>query len=104
MEQTKAYIRWYDKDPTVSLAISILRNTSEVNQLFIAEILIKHGERQNIELKPNYSLFNRRWYDHNERLSEAIEYLRMFSEEEQKRASIEIIEQLCNLDCICNTI
>jgi len=91
--------RWYDQDPTVSLAVSILRNTSQVNQLHVAEILINNGKNLNIHIKKKITLFSRRWYDYDERMSDAIEYFRFFPPEEQKKIAMEIIEYLYSLDC-----
>lgn len=104
MINTNQNLRWYDKDPTVSLSVSILRNTNEFNQLQIAEILIEKGKKLNLKLNPFNPLFNRRWYDHNEKLSEAFEYFKMFPEEEQKLIAIEIIQELFNMDSYCSTL
>jgi len=104
LNNTQSTNRWYDQDPTVSLAISILQNTSYDNQLNVAEILIENGKRLNISVKNTFTLFNRRWYDHDEKISEAIEYFRLFSAEEQKRMAIQLIEFLYNLDGACSQV
>ncbi|MDD3014092.1 MAG: hypothetical protein PHC34_10355 [Candidatus Gastranaerophilales bacterium] len=94
--------RWYDQDPTVSLAMSLLRNTSFDNQLQIADILIENGINLSIKFKSGHRLFNRRWYDHDDKMTDAIEYFRLFPEEEQKKMAVQIIEYLYNLDGSAN--
>jgi len=96
--------RWYDQDPTLSLAMSLLRNTSIDNQLHIADLLIENGTKLKIEFKSKYKIFNRRWYDQEEKMSNAIEYLRLFPDEEQKKMAIQIIQFLYNLDSSCSKV
>ena len=94
--------RWYDQDPTVSLAVSILRNANIHNQLLVAEHIIQKGKAHNVPVdkiryeKPGF--FSRRWYDFEESVFYAIECLRLSSPEVQKVLAIEIINYLCNLD------
>ncbi len=94
--------RWYDKDPTLSMAISILRNTDKKNQIKVAEYIIDKLKSTAIS-KPNFpqnllKVLNRRWYDHNEKLSTAMEYLRLSTLTVQQDIALEIIDLLCELD------
>lgn len=91
--------RWYDIDPTVSLAVSLMRNANEQTQLKCADFIIDYATQRNVELKTtslndafNYIL--RRWYDKNKRISEAFEYFEVSSVDIQKEISLEVINFL----------
>lgn len=91
--------RWYDIDPTVSLAVSLMRNASDQTQLRCAEHIIDYAKQRNVELKStsltdafNYIL--RRWYDKDKTVSEAFEYFQVAPMELQKEISLEIINIL----------
>lgn len=90
--------RWYDKDPTVSLAISLLKNTNEETKRLCAEEIIKEVEEKGIKLPTGLiSRINstfQRWYDEDSSLSKAMEYLRLSPPELRKGIAIEIIELL----------
>lgn len=94
--------RWYDQDPTVSLAVSILRNAKLDNQLAVADHVLIMGKDYGISpdmLKSDkLSLLPRRWYDFEEKVYYTLECLRLSSPEVQKKLAIEIINCLCNLD------
>jgi hypothetical protein len=94
--------RWYDQDPTVSLAVSILRNASIQNQKLTAEFIIKKGEAYNISevrsKSPNPGIFSRRWYDIEESVYKALEFLRVADPDVQKALAIATINYLCELD------
>lgn len=90
--------RWYDKDPTVSLAISFLRNANtslqEDASLFIINKSKELGAISNSKRRP-FKIFNRRWYDSSEKLYNAIETLREAREDIQKSIAVELIDFLC---------
>lgn len=90
--------RWYDSDPTVSLAISLLKNTDEETKHLCAEEIIKEVEGNGIKLETGIiSKINntfKRWYDEDNSLSKAMEYLRLSPPELRKKIAIEIIELL----------
>ena len=94
--------RWYDRDATVSLAVSVLRNASIQDQLLVAELIIQKAQNHNISLDKSSNgiikLFSRRWYDEDDKLCQAMEYLRLASSKLQKELAIEIINCLCNAD------
>lgn len=94
--------RWYDYDPTVSLAISILRNSAKKNQALVAEFLIEKSKEQGISVEKIKSektnMFSRRWYDFDENVYYSLECLRLSPHEVQKTLAIEIINYLCKLD------
>lgn len=91
--------RWYDIDPTVSLAVSLMRNSNEQTQLRCAEYIIDCAKQRNVALKSNslndaFNYILRRWYDKDKKISEAFEYLQVFPSEIQKEISLEVINLL----------
>jgi hypothetical protein len=91
--------RWYDIDPTVSLAVSLMRNASEEVQLKCAEYIIDYAKQRNVKLKNNtlndaFNYLLKRWYDKDKKISEAFEYFECSSLELQKEISLEVINLL----------
>lgn len=91
--------RWYDVDPTVSLAVSLMRNTNEQTQLKCAEFIISYAVDKGVKLESNSlnSAFNyilRRWYDKDKQIAEAFEYFQVAPHEIQKEISLEVINFL----------
>lgn len=91
--------RWYDVDPTVSLAVSLMRNSNEETQVKCADFIIEKATESGVILPGNAlnSAFNyilRRWYDHNEHVAEAFEYFQHAPAEIQKEISLEVINFL----------
>lgn len=91
--------RWYDIDPTVSLAVSLMGNSNEQTQLRCAEYIIDCAKQRNVVLKSNslndaFNYILRRWYDKDKKISEAFEYLQVFPLEIQKEISLEVINLL----------
>jgi hypothetical protein len=91
--------RWYDVDPTVSLAVSLMRNASEQAQFKCADFIIEYATQRDIQLESNSlnSAFNyilRRWYDKDKKISEAFEYFESSPHDIQREISIEVINLL----------
>lgn len=91
--------RWYDIDPTVSLAVSLMRNASEQTQVKCSEFIIDYAKQRDVALKSSSlnSAFNyilRRWYDQNKTVAEAFEYFEVSPSEIQKEISLEVINLL----------
>ncbi len=91
--------RWYDADPTVSLAISLLRNTNEKTQLKCADFIIDYAKQRNVARSANalndaFNYILRRWYDKDKKIAEAFEYFEAAQPDIQKEISIEIINFL----------
>lgn len=91
--------RWYDIDPTVSLAVSLMRNANLLLQYDCADLIIKKSKDNGIDLSENIltDAFNyvlRRWYDTDQKVSEAFEYLKLMPFELQKETAIDIINLL----------
>ena len=45
--------RWYDVDPTVSLAVSLMRNANIMTQYECADLIIKISKENGIDLADN---------------------------------------------------
>lgn len=91
--------RWYDIDPTVSLAVSLMRNANEQTQLKCAEYIINYAKERNVTLKSStlneaFNYILRRWYDKDKTVSEAFEYFQVSPLEIQKEISLEVINLL----------
>lgn len=91
--------RWYDIDPTVSLAISLIRNANEQTQVKCAEFIIDYAKQKNITLKNNslnnaFNYILRRWYDKDKIVSEAFEYFETSPIEIKKEIALEVISLL----------
>lgn len=91
--------RWYDIDPTVSLAVSLMRNANLATQYKCADYIVKKSKENGVDLSENIltDAFNyvlRRWYDTDQKIAEAFEYLKLFPESLQKETSLELIELL----------
>ncbi len=91
--------RWYDIDPTVSLAVSLMRNAKILTQYKCADLIIGKSKDNGIDLSEtiivdafNYVL--RRWYDTDQKIAESFEYLKLMPEEIQKETALEIINLL----------
>ena len=97
--------RWYDKDPTVSLAVSLFKNTDPNNQQKVAEFIIQKGLKHNIiigekSMIENFKGFFRRWYDNDYQLFQALEYLRFATPKIRKELALDVINYLCNIESI----
>ncbi|MDD3237639.1 MAG: hypothetical protein PHV37_06020 [Candidatus Gastranaerophilales bacterium] len=90
--------RWYDKNPTVSLAVSLMKNSSENSKLDCANLIIAEAKNNNIEfpqgIVPKINAVFRRWYDEEKSLSDAMEYLRLSPESLRKTIALELIKIL----------
>lgn len=90
--------RWYDKDATVSLAVSLIKNSSPKIQANCAELIISKAQDMGITLEHGIvdalSYVMLRWYDTNEKLSTAFEYLKKSDDDLKKDIAIQIIEFL----------
>lgn len=91
--------RWYDIDPTVSLAVSLMRNTNEQTQVRCAEFIIDYAKQKEIKLPSNslneaFNYILRRWYDKDKKIAEAFEYFETAPIEIQKEISLEVINFL----------
>lgn len=91
--------RWYDIDPTVSLAVSLMRNANLLSQYKCADLIVKKSKENGIDLSENIltDAFNyvlRRWYDTDQKIAEAFEYLKLLPADLQKETALELINLL----------
>ena len=93
------YKRWYDVDPTVSLAVSLMRNSNIITQYKCADLIVTKSKENGVDLSENiltdaFTYVLRRWYDTDQKIAEAFEYLKSLPPEIQKEISLEIINLL----------
>ena len=93
------YKRWYDVDPTVSLAVSLMRNANILTQYKCADLIIKTSKDNGIDLSDNiltdaFTYVLRRWYDTDQKIAESFEYLKLLPIDVQKSVSLDIINLL----------
>ena len=93
------YKRWYDVDPTVSLAVSLMRNANIITQYKCADLIIKTSKDNGIDLSDNiltdaFTYVLRRWYDTDQKIAESFEYLKLLPLEIQKTVALDIINLL----------
>lgn len=91
--------RWYDIDPVVSLAVSLMRNSNIMTQYKCADLIINKSKENGIDLSSNMLVdaFNyvlRRWYDTDQKIAESFEYLKLLPVELQREVAQELIELL----------
>ena len=88
------YKRWYDVDPTVSLAVSLMRNANIMTQYKCADLIVKKSKDNGVDLADAFSYVLRRWYDTDQKIAESFEYLKSLPEELQKEVALELINLL----------
>ena len=91
--------RWYDVAPTVSLAVSLMRNANIMTQYDCADLIVARSKENGIDLADNiltdaFSYVLRRWYDTDQKIAEAFEYLKCLPQGVQKEVALEIINLL----------
>ena len=93
------YKRWYDIDPTVSLAVSLMRNANIVTQYKCADLIVQKSKDNGVDLTENiltdaFTYVLRRWYDTDQKIAEAFEYLKSLPTELQKEVALDLINLL----------
>ena len=93
------YKRWYDVDPTVSLAVSLMRNANIMTQYKCADLIVKKSKDSGVDLADNiltdaFTYVLRRWYDTDQKIAESFEYLKSRPEELQKEVALDLINLL----------
>ena len=93
--------RWYDIDPTVSLAVSLMRNANIISQYKCADLIVQKSKENGLDLSENIitDAFNyvlRRWYDTDQKIAESFEYLKLMPDNLQKETALELIALLQN--------
>lgn len=91
--------RWYDIDPTVSLAVSLMRNANLTMQYKCADYIVNKSKEYGIDLSDNIltDAFNyvlRRWYDTDQKIAESFEYLKLLPDDIQRETAMGLINLL----------
>ena len=91
--------RWYDVDPTVSLAVSLMRNANIMTQYKCADLIVQKSKDNGIDLADNiltdaFTYVLRRWYDTDQKIAESFEYLKSLPQEIQKEVALDLINLL----------
>ena len=91
--------RWYDIDPTVRLAVSLMGNAKIMSQYKCADLIVMKSKNNGIDLSENIltDAFNyvlRRWYDTDQKIAESFEYLKLMPEDLQKETALELMNLL----------
>lgn len=91
--------RWYDLDPTVSMAVSLMEKADEKVQLECAYLIIDKAKDYGLkitdsDLSEAFNYLFRRWYDKSRQLHDAFEYLKIAPYDVQLGIAFEIIEKL----------
>lgn len=93
------YKRWYDIDPTVSLAVSLMRNANILTQYKCADLIVQKSKDNGIDHSDNmltdaFTYVLRRWYDTDQKIAEAFEYLKALPDDLQKEVALDLINLL----------
>lgn len=93
--------RWYDLDPTVSSAVSLMEKADEKTQLECAYLIIDKAKDYGVkitesDLSEAFNYLFRRWYDKNKQMHDAFEYLKEAPYDVQIGIALDIIEKLQN--------
>lgn len=100
--------RWYDKDPTTSMAVSLLQNASRSHQEMAARYMFQLMESRqllhNAELRTQqdrirfiFPSFRRSRFEMHAR--HLVELLKHLNHEDQQEMSIQLINYIYILDC-----
>ena len=76
-----------------------MRNANVIAQYKCADLIVKKSKDNGIDLSENiltdaFTYVLRRWYDTDQKIAEAFEYLKILPEEIQKDVALEIINLL----------
>ena len=89
--------RWYDLDPTVSLAVSLMKSADLDSQVKCAEYFISKAKNYGIKqavLDTAITIIMRRWYDKDKRIQEAFDYFKSAPIDLQREIALELIAVL----------
>ena len=81
------------------MAVSLVRNANIVSQYKCADLIVQKSKDNGIDLSENIltDAFNyvlRRWYDTDQKIAEAFEYLKLMPSDLQKEIALDIINLL----------
>ena len=95
--------RWYDCEPTLSLAISLFENSTPEAKEVCSNYIINEAKEKGVTINNNFrEMFEfhlRRWYDKDKLTQEAMEYLRIANIDIKKEIALQTIKLLQKMDC-----
>lgn len=97
-EEKRTAKRWYDLNPTVSMAVGLMEKAPLEKQLECADFIIEKVQGYGIKITDNdlsefINVF-RRWYDKNKQIHDALEYLKMSPTDVQVGICLDLMEKL----------
>ena len=99
IDREEANMRWYDVEPDVYMAISMIECSYPDAQTDYANYIIRNIKIKDTDMnyirniaEKNVKVKYQRWYDKNETLSTAIEYLKNTTSDLQKEISLGVLE------------
>lgn len=94
-------MRWYDLEPDVCIAISMIECAKQEKQIEYAQFIINEIKEKDTEMnyiknaaKNNLNNKFTRWYDKNEIISTAFSYLKNTAKNLQKEVSLSVLEYM----------
>ena len=91
------FMRWYDKDPRISLAVGCLEKANPFTRKKIAKLIIQKAKSYNVSVNEQLFMFFRRWYDKDKTLRLAMEYFKKSPPNAQKIIAEMIIINLTGM-------
>ena len=93
--------RWYDTEPTLSLAVSMLKNATSDIQDSVCSLMDMKLNELNISRTEKFivfKVFDKRWYDEKENVYNLLETIRNCDEEVRRKLAVCIIDHICNIN------
>lgn len=95
-------MRWYDVEPDVYMAISMIECSDLPKQVEYAKYILKQLKEKDSDMEyiKNTTMNNidnrhyQRWYDKNETISSAFEYLKNASKDLQKEIALDVLSYM----------
>ena len=90
--------RWYDEEPTMSLAVSMLRTIDNDKKKAICNEISAWIDSEKIPFVKEFILFKfftSRWYDEDELLYNLLEKIRCCEDIYKQEIAVKIIDMLC---------
>lgn len=90
--------RWYDKEQTLSLAVSLFQNSNPSIRLACADFIISSVKNKDVVPEKGFfeklDHFIKRWYDQDKATYDAMEHLKACDSDLRKEISIKVIDFL----------
>ena len=90
--------RWYDEEPTMSLAVSMLKSINEDKKISIVKEIEEWIDSEEIPSVKEFILFKvftSRWYDEDELIYNLLEKIRCCEDAYKQEIAVKIIDTLC---------